>query len=112
MASPKVSEHGGELILLSLIALGVLVLIGMMIVATWGDQTARQTLGDVSPFLLIEQAIISAIKDRWQARLQGQSNQLLGAATPAAGPSAAGEVARNTPPPADEPLDLKGSEIR
>ena len=83
---PKLSDHGGELALLAAIALGVIVLMGMIIQHAADAKTA---LADVSPFLLILQAIISAIKDRWASRAADAANDrsatLLAAAPPMAG---------------------------
>jgi hypothetical protein len=94
---PKLSEHGGELFLLGMIAAGVLTLLGIIVWPFGGPiEGAKQTIIDMTPFLLLLQSIVSAIKDRWTARLQGQSNQLLGAATPGATPSAT-EQAKGQP---------------
>ena len=89
--NPKLAEHGAELALLGIIA----IIIGILLITV----VIRGVTGwDVAACLLVLQSIIGAIKDRWNARLQGQSNELLGAAAPGASPSAteAAAVARTT----------------
>lgn len=123
----RISEHGGEIILLGLIGCGILLLIGGLIVAGILAKTApKEMLGDVSPFLLIEQSIIGAIKDRWNARLQGQSNDQLARSAPLALPApgapdpavpapsgAEGDPLHVVPekPAGDDTLDLAGAEL-
>lgn len=57
---PPVSEHGGELILLALIAMGVCALAAA---AIW-----KGAAGESSAWTAVLMAIINAIKERWQAR--------------------------------------------
>lgn len=58
---PRLTQHGSEVLLLGLIAAGVVWLLGKVI-----DKGAEGF--DAAAFLLVLQAIITAIKDRWTQR--------------------------------------------
>lgn len=57
---PKLSEHGGEIVLLGIIGVGV---IGAMVL---GMLNAKSF--DPAAYLVVETMIISAIKERWTQR--------------------------------------------
>jgi hypothetical protein len=60
MNRPILSDHGGELILLGIIAVGVCALAGAAIY--------KGSAGEASAWTAVLMAIINAIKERWQAR--------------------------------------------
>lgn len=61
---PRITQHFSEIVLLGLIALGVIWLLGKAIDKS-GDNSGAY---DLAAFLLVLQAIITAIKDRWTQR--------------------------------------------
>jgi hypothetical protein len=72
---PRISDHGSEIILFGIIAVGVIGLLGYVIgtgVTGW----------DVAACLLVLQSIISAVKERWTQRSVDRMGQQLGASTP------------------------------
>lgn len=69
---PRLTQHGSEIFLLGLIAAGVVWLLGK-IIEKGGDGY------DLAAFLLVLQAIVTAIKDRWQQRsVDRMGDQLAG----------------------------------
>jgi hypothetical protein len=85
-AIPPVSEHGGELILLAVIAIGVC---GLAAAAIW-----RGAAGESSAWTAVLMAIINAIKERWQSRSIDRMGASLANAPPSDPPAApnAGEL--------------------
>ncbi len=72
---PKVSDHGSEILLFAVIALGVLWLLGKVVdkgVTGW----------DVAACLLVLQGIVSAVKERWTQRSVDRMGQQLGQSQP------------------------------
>lgn len=75
---PRLTQHGSEIVLLGLIAAGVIWLLGKAIDKSDGTGGAF----DLAAFLLVLQAIITAIKDRWTQRSTDQAMQIAGASSP------------------------------
>lgn len=77
---PRATDHGIEIGLLALIAVGVLVLLIIV---------ARQKVEgwDVAACLMVLQAIISAVKERWTQRSVDRMGQQLGQSQPSDGAS-------------------------
>lgn len=77
MKVPRLTQHGSEIVLLGLIAAGVIWLLGKAIDKSDGNSGAF----DLAAFLLVLQAIITAIKDRWTQRsVDRMGDQLAGSA--------------------------------
>lgn len=77
MKIPRLTQHGSEVVLLGLIAGGVIWLLGKAIDKSAGNAGAY----DLAAFLLVLQAIITAIKDRWTQRsVDRMGDQLAGSA--------------------------------
>jgi hypothetical protein len=77
--APHMTREGAEIVVLALIAGGVIWLIGMAIEKS-GDNAGAY---DLAAFLLVLQAIITAIKDRWTQRGTDQTVQTVAAMAPA-----------------------------
>lgn len=77
VALPTISREGAEIVVLALIAGGVVWLLGK-IIDKGGDGY------DLAAFLLVLQAIITAIKDRWTQRGTDATVQTVAAMAPAA----------------------------
>lgn len=76
---PSLSEHGGELVLLGLIAIGVCVLAG---ISLW-----KANHGEASAWAAVLMAIVNSIKERWQTRSIDRMGQSLANAPPAEPPA-------------------------
>lgn len=76
-AIPKLSDHGNEIALLALIAIGVITL--LIVVALW-----KLNGWDISACLLVLQSIVSAIKERWTQRTVDRMGQQLAESQPTA----------------------------
>lgn len=77
MKLPRITQHGSEIVLLGLIAAGVVWLLGKAIDKSDGNAGAF----DLAAFLLVLQAIITAVKDRWTQRsVDRMGDQLAGSA--------------------------------
>lgn len=75
-----VTDHGSEIALFAMIAVGVLIILG--IVAT------KQITGwDVAACLLVLQSIVSAVKERWTQRSVDRMGQSLANSPPAEPPA-------------------------
>ncbi|WP_260581216.1 hypothetical protein [Sphingopyxis sp. PET50] len=68
------TDHGSEIALLGIIALGVMILAGMAI--------AADKAGEASAWTAVLMAIIGAIKERWQSRSIDRMGDQLAAAPP------------------------------
>lgn len=78
--APNISREGAEIVVLALIAGGVIWLLGKAI-----DRIDPATGGgglDVAAFLLVLQAIITAIKDRWTQRGTDRAIEMVGNSAP------------------------------
>lgn len=80
MKIPRFSDHGSEIVLFGMIALGVLILLG--IVAWRGIEG-----WDVAACLLVLQSIISAVKERWTQRTVDRMGANLANSPPAEPPA-------------------------
>lgn len=80
IALPRMTNHGSEIVLLGLIAGGVIWLLGKAIDKSSGDSGAY----DLAAFLLVLQAIITAIKERWTQRSVDRMGEQLGNSAPLA----------------------------
>jgi hypothetical protein len=76
---PALSDHGGELVLLGIIALGVCVLAGLAYYK--GDPQAG------AAWSVVLMAIVNSIKERWQTRSIDRMGQSLANAPPADPPA-------------------------
>ncbi len=96
---PHLSREGAELVVLALIAGGVIWLLGKAIDKSGENAGAY----DLAAFLLVLQAIITAIKDRWTQRGTDAAIQMVGHSTPIApgAPDALGGPERPTGTPGD-----------
>lgn len=74
-----ISDHGGELLLLGVVAVGAMWLAGMAIDA--------DKAGEASAWTALLMAIVNAIKERWQARSIDRMGQSLANAPPADPPA-------------------------
>jgi len=81
---PLISNHGSEIILLGLIALGVVVLCGF---AIWRDNAA-----EASAWTAVLMAIINAVKERWTQRSVDMATTRLHASKPDPEASAMGNL--------------------
>jgi hypothetical protein len=79
---PRLTQHGSEIVLLGLIAGGVIWLLGKAIDKS-GEGAAAY---DLAAFLLVLQAIITAIKDRWTQRSVDHMGQQLANSNPVTEP--------------------------
>lgn len=82
MNIPKIlpaSDHGSEICVLGIIAIGVLILAGMAIRA--------DSAGEASAWTAVLMAIINAIKERWQNRSLDRMGQSLANAPPSDPPA-------------------------
>jgi hypothetical protein len=71
---PRVSDHGSEIFLLGIIAVGVIYLAGSAI-----DKDAA---GEASAWTAVLMQIINAIKERWTQRSVDRMGQQLGQSVP------------------------------
>lgn len=104
MKIPRLTQHGSEVVLLGLIAAGVIWLLGKAIDKSDGNSGAF----DLAAFLLVLQAIITAIKDRWTQRsVDRMGDQLAGSAPidTAPPPQTAQEAARRVADAAEDEKD-------
>lgn len=83
---PGISDHGSEIGVLALIALGVIVLNGLAI--------AQGQAAEASAWTAVLMAIINAIKERWTQRSVDRMGQSL-ANAPAADPPSSGADGEN-----------------
>lgn len=74
---PPLSDHGSEIGLLGVVALGVL---GVMVVGQHGSTTTRPF--DPSAYLVVLTLIVGAIKERWTQRSVDRMGQQLGQSVP------------------------------
>jgi cation transport ATPase len=77
------SDHGSEIGLLAVVAIGVMVLMGLN--AQWAAQ-AKQSF-DPSAYLVVLTLIVGAIKERWTQRSVDRMGQSLANAPPAEPPA-------------------------
>lgn len=96
---PHISREGAEIVVLALIAGGVIWLLGKAIDKI-DPQTGAGAL-DVAAFLLVLQAIITAIKDRWTQRGTDAAIQMVGNSAPVGGGGNAFDEAKPTGTEAD-----------
>lgn len=85
MKFPKIvihpwSNHGSEMALLGVIAVGVMTLMGL------AQHTAKSPF-DPSAYLVVVTMIVGAVKERWTQRSADQANANLAASSPPADPS-------------------------
>jgi uncharacterized membrane protein len=78
MSFPRFTDHGSEIVLLAVIALGVMVLMGI-----GHAHTTNEKPFDPSAYLVVLTLIVGAIKERWTQRSADQANRMLGASVPA-----------------------------
>lgn len=79
---PRISDHGSEIALLGVIAVGVLTVMG------WGIAGASvKAPFDPSAYLVVLTLIIGAIKERWTQRSVDRMGQSLANAPPSDPPS-------------------------
>lgn len=80
MKPPRISDHGSEIMLFGMIALGVLLILGIV---------AWRTIDgwDVAACLLVLQSIISAVKERWTQRSVDRMGANLANSPPAEPPA-------------------------
>lgn len=90
---PRLTQHGSEIVLLGLIAGGVIWLLGKAIDKSDGNAGAF----DLAAFLLVLQAIITAIKDRWTQRGTDRALEMVGNSTPVDSASPLGGKPAGTP---------------
>lgn len=76
---PPLTDHGSEILVLGIIAIGVMILAGMAIRA--------DNAGEASAWTAVLMAIIGAIKDRWQGRSVDRMGASLANSPPAEPPS-------------------------
>ncbi|OHD00906.1 MAG: hypothetical protein A2885_13450 [Sphingopyxis sp. RIFCSPHIGHO2_01_FULL_65_24] len=74
-----ISDHGSEVLILGIIAVGVMILAGMAIEAN--------NAGEASAWTAVLMAIIGAIKDRWQGRSVDRMGASLANSPPAEPPA-------------------------
>jgi len=74
---PKISDHGSEIALLGVIAIGVMAIMG---VAHW--HTGERPF-DPSAYLVVLTLIVGAIKERWTQRSVDRMGEQLGGSSPA-----------------------------
>ena len=79
IALPRLTDHGSEIALLGVIALGTIGILAL-IVRQGGDGW------DVAAFLLVLQRIIEAVTARWTQRSVDRMGQQLGASAPTPDP--------------------------
>ena len=80
MTPPKITDHGSEILVLAVIAIGVMVLAGLAIRADHA--------GEASAWTAVLMAIVNAIKERWTQRSVDRMGQQLGQSQPLdAGPT-------------------------
>lgn len=82
---PRMSAHGGELVLLGSIANGVCIILLVMVILAARHGTAPGW--DAAAFLLVLQSIIGAIKDRWNNRTQSEATRMVADSTPTTKPA-------------------------
>lgn len=80
---PRISDHGSEIGLLAVVAIGVMVLMGLN--ARWASQ-AQQAF-DPSAYLVVLTLIVGAIKERWTQRSVDRMGQSLANAPPSDPPA-------------------------
>jgi hypothetical protein len=76
-AIPPLSDHGSEIGLLSIIAVGVLVVTGVGVA-----HSVEAKPFDPSAYLVVLTLIVGAIKERWTQRSVDRMGQQLGASVP------------------------------
>ena len=81
MTFPRISNHGSEVFLLGVMALGVIILIGMAIGKGKVDGL------DIAAFLLVLQRIVEAVQKRWEQRSVDQMGRSLANAPQATPPT-------------------------
>lgn len=106
MKIPRLTQHGSEIVLLGLIAAGVIWLLGKAIDKSGSDKGAF----DLAAFLLVLQAIITAIKDRWTQRSVDRMGDQLASSAPSVDPSSPQRVEVVNGPSKPVPVD-DGSSI-
>lgn len=92
---PQISREGAEILVLALIAGGVIWLLAKAIDKI--DPATGAGALDVAAFLLVLQAIITAIKDRWTQRGTDTAMQTMATLAPASDASALGTKPTGTP---------------
>lgn len=100
MKLPRLTQHGSEIVLLGLIAGGVIWLLGKAIDKSGENSGAY----DLAAFLLVLQAIITAIKDRWTQRSVDRMGEHVAQSAPSNEttlPKTAGEAADQVADAAD-----------
>jgi hypothetical protein len=80
---PRLSDHGSEIVLLGLIALGVMVLMGLN--ARWA--ASAKLAFDPSAYLVVLTLIVGAIKERWTQRSVDRMGASLANAPPSDPPA-------------------------
>lgn len=80
----KLSDHGSEIVLLSILGGGVLVILG--IAGASGHLGGRDAI-DVAAFLLVLQRIVEAVQKRWEQRSIDRMGQSLANAPPSEPPA-------------------------
>lgn len=86
MKLPRISppsDHFSEIVLLSLVAIGVMVLIGLGLYSA----SKTQQPFDPSAYLVVLTLIVGAIKERWLSRSVDRMGQSLANAPPADPPA-------------------------
>jgi hypothetical protein len=81
---PKVSDHGSEILLLSWLGSGVLIILG---IAAVKDKLGGSDAIDVAAFLLVLQRIVEAVQKRWEQRSIDRMGQSLANAPPSDPPA-------------------------
>lgn len=77
----KLSDHGSEIALLGVIAVGVLVVMG------WGIHgSTKESPFDPSAYLVVLTLIVGAIKERWTQRSLDRMGEQLQQSAPAPSP--------------------------
>ncbi|WP_294392017.1 hypothetical protein [uncultured Sphingomonas sp.] len=79
--TPRLTDHGTEIALLALIAIGVMIVTGIGLANATADRAF-----DPSAYLVVLTLIVGAIKERWTQRSADQANRMLGASVPAPEP--------------------------
>jgi hypothetical protein len=83
MKLPYATDHGIEIGLLAMIAVGVMILMG---VGLYGASKAQQAF-DPSAYLVVLTLIVGAIKERWTQRSVDRMGQSLANAPPSDPPA-------------------------
>jgi len=76
-ALPKLTDHGSEIALLGIVAIGVMTLCGLGLAHATDDKPF-----DPSAYLVVLTLIVGAIKERWTQRSVDRMGQQLGASAP------------------------------